>query len=344
MFFNKYRIRSRFSIEDRCFKRKISKMSVNSDPGTKRSLDSEADHSSSSFQNKRQKTLYEPLSLPHNYKSSIQCIYEMTRIQPVKFELICQAGQAHKPTFKFCLTMQISGKSVHIYSTGPSKKIAKLIASLKAISYLIDLPDFFISEEKEFFKYLIELEVKIYKLESSLLQETIYMSEVEDFESALIIDVPESEPNGIPNPDFDPKTKEIIATKNPLSILNHLLPKKLFNDNIIEESGQSHSRIFKVEIRINKQDLADSNLQIKHEIFNLTDNHEQNLSLFKNTEDELIFYGKGSTKKIAKSRAAQYLLEILFNIKLTNPGNYILFYFFKLNRVYLNWIVIFTIK
>lgn len=322
MFFSKNRFRGLFPIEDQRFKRKISKMSMNLGAGTKRCLDLEAD-SLEDNPNKRLKTFSEPLSLPQNYKNSIQYIHEITRIQPIKFDLVCQEGHAHKPIFKFCLSIQIFGKSVSFYSTGASKKNAKVIASLKAIAYLVELPNFFVCQEKEFFKMLIESEVKIHKIESSMLFGTLSSSSIEDSETTLVIDLAESEPDQLSIPSFDQKTKEIITTKNPLIILNHLLPKKLFNDNLIEESGQSHSKIFKVEIRLNKKELIDSNLQIKDEILNFTDNHNQNLSLFKNTVDELIFYGKGSTKKIAKSRAAQYLLEILFDIKLTNPGKYI---------------------
>lgn len=324
MFFHKNGIPSVLAVKDRCFKRKISRMSIDSNKATKRAFESDSD--SSQELNKRLKSSSQSFSLPQNYKNSIQYIHEIARIQPIKFELICQEGQAHKPKFKFCLTIRLLGNEVPFYSTGPSKKVSKMIASLKAISYLIKLPDFFIPEEIEYFKCLIGLDLQAHNLDPSLLDENEQSSfSIEDCESALVIDLPESQPEELSNQEFDLKTKEIIATKNPLIILNHLLPKKSFTDNLIEESGQSHSKIFKVEIRLNKNELNDCKLQFKFDFSSFVRNDEQNLSLFKDVGDDLIFYGIGSTKKIAKSRAAQCLLEILFNIKISTPGKYFFF-------------------
>ncbi|RNA21987.1 double-stranded RNA-specific editase 1 isoform X4 [Brachionus plicatilis] len=317
MFCHKTRTPTALTTKSPCFKRIVSKMSVDLGPATKRKLEPDSDLSQ--ILSKKFKTSPEYFPVSQNYKNSIQYIHEIARIQPIKFELICQAGQAHKPTFKFCLNIQILGNLVSFYSTGPSKKVAKVIASLKAISYLIKLPDFFSPTEIEYFHYFIDSELQVNKLDANLLDDTT-VSSFEESESSLVIDLPGSQSDdSSSSSEFDLKTKEIIATRNPLTILNHLLPKKPFIDNLIEESGQSHSKIFKVEIRLNKKEILESKLQLKVDVSNFVRNDDQNLSLFKDVGDEFIFYGIGSTKKIAKSRAAQYLLEILFNIKLTSP-------------------------
>ncbi|CAF0902546.1 unnamed protein product [Brachionus calyciflorus] len=305
-------------------------MSEETSVSKKRTLESDSDLSQDS--SKRLKISNESYVKSHNYKNSIQYIHEIPNIQPIKFEMLAQEGQAHKPVFKFCLNINIEGQAVAFYSSGASKKQAKIIAALKAISHLIDLPSFFHPDEIEAYKYLISVESKVNNIDKSAL---------EKFESSSFdVSVPVAETkiceiksvNPVKNEailkeittessklEFDLKTKEIISTRNSLTILNHLLPKKLYTENLVEESGQAHSKIFKFEIRVIRDELKQSKIQFYLDLENESSKIKDS-PLFKNLGDEFIFYGIGSTKKIAKSRAAQHLLEVLFNIKLSNPG------------------------
>lgn len=280
-----------------------SKRSTMNDTGItksiKRDLESDsdiADDQSRPSSNKRKKL--DPIQI-QPFKNSIQHIHEIVNIQPVKFDLVSNEGPAHKPVFKFRLKFKLYENIISIFASANSTKQAKKIASLKAINFLVKTPNFFHEQEIEYFGYIIESELKLLNIDQSAIEDV----------QEIITDTTEQAHKPVSRMipiNLDPKTIEVIATRNSLVILNHLIPKTSYKDYVIAETG-----LFKVEINVKKELISNGSLE--------SSSTSTESALFKETSEEFIFFGLGNSKKIAKTRAAQLLLEVLFNIKTTNP-------------------------
>lgn len=297
-------------------------------------------------------------------KNSVQLLHEIIEIRPLEYQLTAQ-GPSHKPTFKYTLTFAYDSNKLNFEGIGNSKKLAKTIASMKAINYLTKVPCFFRSQKLlDYYRQSILIELKSLNLDESILNQSsepstvslkmeiasenssqsqqklvIVMNESSDMvDTQTKVDVEEAsnsdekKENADSIDDIkqqqksyfelknDKKTLEMIATNNPLNILNHLLANNfefvfLVNDQA-KHTDEFESKLFKSVLRIGKQfclikykSEANAKFDLKESIY------------VKEDDEEFQFYGCGSSKKIAKYKAAQLALECLFNIKLSNPGN-----------------------
>jgi dsRNA-specific ribonuclease len=73
-------------------------------------------------------------------KNSIQKLYEIKKIKKVSFDMLSTDGPSHKPSFKFALNFELKNKTFKFEGEGANKKLAKSIASLKALYFLKCLP------------------------------------------------------------------------------------------------------------------------------------------------------------------------------------------------------------
>jgi dsRNA-specific ribonuclease len=128
---------------------------------------------------------------------------------------------------------------------------------------------------------------------------------------------------------FDSKTQEILKNGKLLSILSHLIPTGQHSFELSEEHGLSHSKTFKINLKISKSvwQTSSSSWTCSLSLNELTNVISTNLEksesiLINETETEYVFTGSGMSKKIAKSNAAQLALENLFGIKLRAPGKF----------------------
>ena len=116
---------------------------------------------------------------------------------------------------------------------------------------------------------------------------------------------------------YDAKAREIIATKNTMIILNHMLPSSEYTFTLLRETGMSHSKLFKMELKVEKSVFTKSNVFTTVDLNNLKTNDSL---LFTEDVNDYFFIGFGPNLKSAKSRAAQLALEFLFDIKIAATG------------------------
>ena len=102
----------------------------------------------------------------------------------------------------------------------------------------------------------------------------------------------------------------------PMNILNHLLSAE-YTFTLLRETGMSHSKLFKMELKIDKSVFTRSNVFTTVDLSNLKTNDSL---LFTEDLTSYCFIGFGPSLKNAKSRAAQLALEFLFDIKIISSG------------------------
>lgn len=270
-------------------------------------------------------------------KNSIQQLYEIKQIQPIDFEMLSSEGPQHKPIFKFCLKFKANEIQLKFYGDGLNKKAAKTIAAMKALLFLAESLNSF---DKEYFKSLIIFDMKSLNITESyetyveILKRDIQPNEsrIESLKSEPLESIPDTihdsdmlldstpiEPK-IKLNVYDNKTREIIATKMPMNIFNHMLSStQHYSFTLLSETGMSHSKLFKMELKIDKTVFNEYSVSTIVDISSLKTNDSL---LFTEDHKEYSFIGFGPSLKIAKSRAAQLALEFLFNIKITSPGEY----------------------
>lgn len=281
-------------------------------------------------------------------KNSIQKLYEIKAIQPLDFEMLSSEGPQHKPTFKFCLKFKLNDTQLKFFGEGLNKKAAKTVAAMKALLNLSETNNLF---EKDYFKALILNDMKQLNINEpyETYVEVLRRSELNlpNQEQLLVVNDTENETRreeslqmiieSIHDSDmntdsvqarieevkvnkkttYDLKTREIIATKMPMSIFNHMLASvQSYNFNLLSETGMSHSKLFKMELKIDKNVFTESSVFTTVDVSNLKAGDSL---LFTETHTEYSFIGFGASLKIAKSRAAQLALEMLFDIKITSP-------------------------
>ena len=271
-------------------------------------------------------------------KNSIQKLYEIKRIKKVTFDMLSSDGPSHKPSFKFCLSFDLNNKPFKFEGEGASKKNAKSVASLKALYFLNCIPQFFSMFDSIYVGNLIKHEMKsILSLTENIenyFLEVLDQSQKEFLENENILKTKElkNENNTLKISksitDCDGKIKEILASKNSLIILNHLVQGCKFE--LKSEEGSSHAKLFKIELKISKASLEDLKTSkssfVKNSLLgSLSSLFESNSVLISSNESDLIFYGSGNSKKQAKSKAAQLAIESIFNIKITPDGKKLIF-------------------
>jgi dsRNA-specific ribonuclease len=271
-------------------------------------------------------------------KNSIQKLYEIKKIKKVSFDMLSTDGPSHKPSFKFALNFELKNKKFKFEGEGTNKKLAKSIASLKALYFLKCLPQFFSMFESIYIGNLIRNEMKsILGLTDNFegyFLEALDQSQREFLESENKLQ-PHTNQVQTQNvedkilktskliTDWDNKTKEILASKNSLIILNHLISNCKFE--LISETGSSHAKQFKIELKISKttfEELKESKISfIKNSLLeNSSSLFESESVLISSNESDLLFYGTGNSKKQAKSKAAQLAVESIFNVKIMPNG------------------------
>jgi dsRNA-specific ribonuclease len=272
-------------------------------------------------------------------KNSIQQLYEIKQIQPIEFEMLSSEGPQHKPIFKFSLKFKFNDFEQLFNGEGLNKKAAKTVAAIKALLFLIENCKNF---DKEYLKALISFDMKLHNIKDFEISNVKPMHESlneKDNESLLLknektnienIEKPIIENNEKTNIQnyhseskilrtaYDLKTREIIATKIPMTIFSHMLAStQNYSFNCLSETGMSHSKLFKMELRIEKNCFDSPSIVTTVDLKTLNANESL---LFTEFQNEYSFIGFGPSLKLAKSRAAQLALEFLFDIKITSPG------------------------
>lgn len=273
-------------------------------------------------------------------KNSIQQLYEVKQIQPIEFEMLSSEGPQHKPIFKFSLKFKFNDFEQLFNGEGLNKKAAKTVAAIKALLFLIENCKNF---DKEYLKTLISFDMKLHNIKdfeiSNVKPIHESLNEQDNNESLLLknektntenIEKPNFENNEKTNNEnnhsesknlktaYDLKTREIIATKVPMTIFSHMLAStQNYSFNCLSETGMSHSKLFKMELRIEKNCFDSPSVVTTVDLKTLNANESL---LFTEFQNEYSFIGFGPSLKLAKSRAAQLALEFLFDIKITSPG------------------------
>jgi len=120
-------------------------------------------------------------------------------------------------------------------------------------------------------------------------------------------------------PLLDTKTQEVIASKNVLSILNHMLQAtdyifKELEENVQFNSRECRNKLFKVELVIQKNEKFYTKCSGYEEHY-LNINASKTKLIFE-SDTEYRFHGHASNKKSARIRSAQLALEKIFDLRI----------------------------
>lgn len=262
----------------------------------------------------------------YELKSSIQILYEITTIRPIKFELMDSFGPAHKPNFKFKLEITINENVVNFLGDGSSKNISKKYAAMKCLHFLLNNNELRKSEigllEIPYMKYLLDNDFKSIKTEKTLDEFLTTEPSQDDFanctELSMVINETH-EVNGtqkmrqknqtVNGTQKEPKIKseDSLSSKNPLLLLNTLIATDKFSFKEIETTGKNKE--FKIELSIIKNEVLlkkSAKLSLKS-------------ALISENEEEIKFQGIGKSKKVAKARSAELALKHIFDIQTDTP-------------------------
>lgn len=243
-------------------------------------------------------------------KNSIQIVHEILSIQPIKFNLVETSGPSHKPTFRFRLTITMGDACQEFFSEANSVKIAKKLAAVSCLQFLIAVRHI---EETDatFVKAAIDSDLKTITGDKSL-EEFLNNHPKEASTKTPVISNQEKEPTDF---SFSSKTLEVIATKNKLSILNHMLQCVDFSfEDLTEETNPlGVTTTFRVELRIVKNErFIEKYGSLKERVVNN--------ALCSVDSNEYRLLGTGPSKKTARLRAAQLALENIFGIQVEDSG------------------------
>lgn len=247
-----------------------------------------------------------------NLKNSVQILHEIKSIQPIRFDLVKSSGPPHKPTFEYKLEVIIDKQNKEFFSKGNSTRQAKKLASIKCLYFLLNNP-----EIKSLFNSLNTIYIR--KILQSDLKKELNI-ELDQYFSNEINNRPLSEISEkivtklYRKEDISSKTKELIAKKNVLDVLNHMLQSTDYIFNEIEYEIKNSCCIFKMELKVMKND----KFKVKYP------DHENKLKslnslLIFDNETDYKFHGIGTSKRNAKIRSAELALEYLFDINITSP-------------------------
>ena len=261
-------------------------------------------------------------------KSSIQILNELKQVQPVRFDILDVEGPPHMPKFKIRLSIRLNNTFLTFIGEGSNKKTAKSISAMRGLNSLIQMPEFV--ENRLCFKEAILTDIKNLKIdpnsidfltdETHLIQDLIIdepkqISQVlKQKGSQIIIEIDEEISKMTEVSIYDQKTRDVIASKNIMSIWNHLVPNLNYNFNVCEEEGSGHKKLFKAELKLSKSALKELRY-VKLDINSVKDS-----ILVNEDENEFRFYGFGNNKKKAKTRSTHLALQIIFGIKFAVSG------------------------
>jgi dsRNA-specific ribonuclease len=263
-------------------------------------------------------------------KGVLQHLYEVKQIKNIKFEMVSSEGPANSPTFKFNLNFNLCEDVFTFDGEGNSKKLAKKVATIKALLYLIKLPTLFSPLDGEYIKASVLLEIKASNIRFNIdefMNNIVRPQERAEQESCSPAQEASTKINK--NPLLDDKVKELMSTKNPLCLLSHLVPCNEFSFQLADESGQAHNKEFKIELKIRKSfikrvlSLCDNNNNNNNNNTNSINDYaifDFSSQLVTETDSDVIFHGMGKSKKIARYRSAHIALKTIYNINLFADG------------------------
>ncbi len=235
-------------------------------------------------------------------KNSIQILYEIATIRPIKFHLVKTSGPAHKPNFIFKLSITINGECKEFLSQANSTKNAKRLASINCLQFLMS--ENLIDEiNSTFIRTILDSESK--ELLDNEPKET-----VPPVVHAVNLEKKTNELSRKHN-----KIHELIITKNKLSILHHMLTNTDFSfTDLPVETSMALAGTFRAELRIVKNEkFIEKYGQVLKERLTCTKLCSEDSSEFK-------LLGMGPSKKLARLRAAQLALENIFGIVVDDSG------------------------
>ncbi|KAM4710615.1 double-stranded RNA-specific editase 1-like [Anableps anableps] len=236
---------------------------------------------------KKRKKISGPV-LPKN------ALMQLNEIKPgLQYKLLSQSGPVHAPVF--IMTVEVNGQLFD--GSGPTKKKAKLNAAEKALRSFIQFPDAseahmvmgqtlcvhtdFTSDQGDFPDVLFSA------FETSrALDDPLYLASNRriSFTSLGIeypfLPAPASKLAQSPLLPTPSAFSSVTSGKNPVMILNEMRPGLKYVT--VSESGESHAKNFVMSVTVDAQK----------------------------------FQGSGRNKRLAKARAAQAALSVLFHIEL----------------------------
>jgi len=262
-------------------------------------------------------------------KSSIQIVYEIKQVQPIKFEMVSSQGPAHKPLFTFKLVFNYTDtdRLKEFCGEGYSKKNAKIMASIRGMHYLVHNQTYFSTNDQEFLKSIMQIDFKSLNLTSSFEECLVQVKEIDNSGPPENISIEEvkiepKQPDEVGTPPVkqsEVKTRELIASKNVLSIFNHLFASSSFSfSEITQSTALSHSNMFKIELKLvkNKNLTADVNKFASLSETSCKMIAKESSLLINETEEEFSFIGFGNSKKLARTRCAQLALKTILNLSI----------------------------
>jgi hypothetical protein len=259
-------------------------------------------------------------------KTAIQIIHEIKHIQPVKFQLISSEGPAHKPIFKYLLMFCLNNDMKYakeFTGEGNSIKQAKKMASIKGINYLLSLNLLFTPADVTFLKSVIEMEFKSFNFEKTFDEYFNFIPKditVKPEENITIENKLASPSSTLPtnswltNTHIDDKSRDIIASNNPMIIFNYFFSTITYTFNTIDVSV-AQSNLFKVELEIKKDEklVALCNKYNKFFLSNKIKFTENSMFMNEN-ENEYKFFNFGNSKKMARMKVAKLALSSILNL------------------------------
>lgn len=246
-----------------------------------------------------------------NLKTSIQLLHELKPIQPIKFEHIASEGPSHKPLFKYKLSITISNVEKAFYADGNSLKNSKKTAALKCLNYITttnEFPPVISPCNLGYIRAVIDNDFKTLSVDKTV---------SEWLTSEVTLQSISEEAQAVKKPlvFLDNKSREILATKNVLSILNHFLQTIDYEFIDCESTCSLNTKQFKIVLNIKKSDILEAK-RLSFGTVTPDSSGQRKSTLMCETLDELKFYGVASNKKSAKVRAGQLALENIFNLKI----------------------------
>uniref|UniRef100_A0A3P9PYQ4 Adenosine deaminase RNA specific B1a n=1 Tax=Poecilia reticulata TaxID=8081 RepID=A0A3P9PYQ4_POERE len=220
-------------------------------------------------------------------------LMQLNEIKPgLQYKLLSQSGPVHAPVF--VMTVEVNGQIFD--GAGPTKKKAKLGAAEKAMRSFVQFPN--ASEAHMAMGRTLAVHTDFTSDQGDLPDELFNAFETSRALGDPLYLTPNSRRSfttlGIESPLLPPPTSNIVQSplppnpfaftsltsgKNPVMILNELRPGLKYNT--VSESGESHAKNFVMSVTVDTQN----------------------------------FQGSGRNKRLAKARAAQAALSVLFHIE-----------------------------
>jgi hypothetical protein len=193
-------------------------------------------------------------------KNALQLLNEIKHFTSIKFKLLTREGPAHQPLFKISLTVMLEGNEFIFYGIGKKIQNSKIMASMRALLFLIRRTDFFNQVQKRMYESSLLAEAKLLKMDPREIFVEELNNEIsieQEIENDSVENSPQKESNSqITLAESQSSTKLTIDIKEePVTqpILNETLKEQAeVASPIVIENRKLDANLIKIESRVSE--------------------------------------------------------------------------------------------